>query len=119
MSKIIDAKSISKLATKHGEDPFCLRDSAAIALAGLAYFNAAELSLIKVKDVITERNGIVHDGVLPRELSSTDKTRYFFIGDDTYLYEIIDKYMKWRKQHKLGCLDRDLYCGLDPESYFF
>lgn len=117
MSNKLDVKSIIKLAQKHGKEPFFVRDELVIALTGLAYFNAIELSLIRVKDVITERHGIALDGYLPGELNSNGFERYFFIGENTYLIKSLERYICWRKENGYGCLDRELYCGLDPESY--
>ncbi len=118
MSKILDVKSIIRQAKKHGGDPFCERDELIIAMTGLGYFSATELSLIRVKDIITERNGIVLDGYLPASLGSNGFERYFFIGEKTYLRNCIEKYIVWRKHNNFGRLDRDLFCGLNPESYF-
>jgi hypothetical protein len=119
MSKILDVKSIIKLSMKHGKEPFCARDEGLIALTGLAYFNTSELSLILVKDMMTERGGLMLDGYLPEEFSVNGFSRYFFIGKSTYLKKCLERYVGWRIENSLGCLDRNLYCGLDPESYFF
>jgi len=119
MSEILDVKSIVKLAKKHGKDPFCVRDEALLALSGLAYFNATELSLVRVRDLVSERGGIVFDGYLPEEFSANKFARYFFIGTETYLSKCIENYIEWRISKGFDCLDRDLYLGLDPNSYLF
>lgn len=116
MSKILDVKSIIRLAKKHGKKPFCPRDELIIALVGLAYFNATELSLIRVKDIISERNSIKLDGYLPCDLGVNKFERYVFIGKKTYLKDCIERYVNWRKENSFDCLDRNLYCGLNPES---
>lgn len=54
MSKLLDVKPIIRLAQKHAKEPFCARDEGLIAMAGLAYFSASNLSLVKVEDLITE-----------------------------------------------------------------
>lgn len=119
MSKILGVKPIFKLAQKHSKEPFSPRDEALIALVGLAYFSASELSLIKVSDLINERRGLVFDGYLPSEISVNDFSRYFFIGEKTYLRQVLERYIDWRLEKGFGCLDRDLYRGLDPESRLF
>ncbi len=117
--KLLDYKSIIQLAKKHSQGEFNERDEALILFAGLAYFSAHELSLIKVEDLITDRGLIVIDGVLPASFSATGKERYFFIGDNTYLSDTIFKVIEWRLKNKLGCLDRSLFAGLDPKSKLF
>lgn len=119
MSSALPVSKIIKLAKKHSSEPFNERDEALVAMVGLAYFSANELSLIRVSDIITERNGVVYDAELPEEINANGKARYFFIGEHTYLRQCLDSYIEWRKEKGLQCLDRDLYRGLDPESYFF
>ena len=118
MSNTLDVRSIIKLAKKHAQPPFTPRDELAIALTGLAYFNAAELSRMQVKDIINERTGIALDGYLPSGLGSNGFERYFFIGEKTYLRECIKRYIGWRKENDLGCIKENSYCGLNPESCF-
>lgn len=89
-----------------------------IALTGLAYFNATELSRMQVKDVINERTGIALDGYLPSNLGSNSFERYFFIGEETYLRDCIERYVDWRKTNGFSCIKEDAYCGLNPESCF-
>jgi len=117
--KLLDYKAIIKLAAKHSKGEFNENDEALILFAGLAYFSAHELTLLKVEDLITDRGLIVIDGVLPSSFSATGKERYFFIGDNTYLSDSIFKVIEWRLKNKYGCLDRSLFAGLDPKSPFF
>jgi hypothetical protein len=118
MSNTLDVKSIIKLAKKHGQPPFTPRDELVIALTGLAYFNASELSRVQVKDIINERTGIALDGYLPGSLGNNGFERFFFIGEKTYLRECIERYIEWRKENGFGCLKENSYCGLNPESCF-
>ena len=119
MSTILGVKPIIKLAHKHGTEPFCPRDEALIALSGLAYFSANELSLVNVRDLITERRGIVVDGYLPSELNSNGFSRYFFIGKNTYLRKVLEQHIQWLKDNNFSGLDRELYCGLNPDARLF
>lgn len=118
MSKTIDVKEIIRLARKHRLDPFSPRDELLVALTGLAYFNATELSRIQVKDIINERTGIALDGYLPSRLGGGNFERYFFIGEKTYLRECIERYIEWRKENFFGCIKENSYYGLNPESCF-
>lgn len=119
MGRVLSVKEIRRIADRHGEEPFCARDKALISLAGMAYFSAAELSLLRVSDLITERHGLVYDGYLPAELNVSGHERYFFIGQDTYLRAAISEYIDWRLGRGFDTLDHDLYCGLNPDSRLF
>ena len=119
MGRVLSVKDIRRIADQHCEEPFCPRDKALISLAGMAYFSAAELSLLRVSDLITERHGLVYDGYLPAELSASGHERYFFIGQDTYLRAAISEYIDWLLGRGFDTLDRDLYCGLNPDSRLF
>jgi hypothetical protein len=119
VSNELTVKNIVRLAKKHGSEPFNARDEALVAMVGLSYFSANELSLIKVSDLVTERHGLVYDAELPEEINANGKARYFFIGDQTYLKCCLEAYIKWRKENGFQVLDRELYRGLDPDSYFF
>ena len=119
MGKTISAKTIMSLAKKHGSDPFTALDEALIAMAGLGYFSANELSLIKVSDLISERGEACTDGFLPSELNANGRSRYFFIGKSTYLMDCLDRYIDHRLASDLGLLDRGLYRGLDPNTKLF
>jgi len=92
-------------------------DECLIALAGLAGFNATELSLLQVRDLITERGAIAYDGYLPAQFNINGHERYFFIGENTYLFDCLQRYIAQRLDRKLEKLDRSLYAGLSPESY--
>jgi len=118
MSKTIDVKEIIKLARRHSLAPFSPRDELLIALTGLAYFSASELSRMQVKDIINERTGIALDGYLPSRLGGNHFERYFFVGEKTYLRECVERYIEWRKENVLGCIKENAYCGLNPESCF-
>lgn len=118
-SGILPVKSIVKLARKHGDEPFTVRDECLIALTGLAGFNATELSLLRVPDLITERGKLTTDGYLPPEFSVSGHSRYFYIGLGTYTRDCLDRYIQSRIANGIDTLDRDLYAGLNPESYFF
>jgi hypothetical protein len=118
MSNILDVKSIMKLAKKHSQQPFTARDELVIALTGLAYFNATELSRMQVKDIINERTGIALDGYLPSNYGNNGFERYFFIGEKTYLRDCVERYIEWRKENAFGCVKENSYCGLNPESCF-
>jgi len=61
----------------------------------------------------------VVDGYLPASFNAGGKSRYFFIGHDTYLRALVASVIEWRREHRIGCLDRGLYAGLDPNSHFF
>jgi len=117
--QLLNSKAIIKLAKKHGDDPFNVRDEALIAFAGLAYFSGHDLSLVTVSDVITERGKIVIDNYLPGSVGSNDKARMFYIGKNTYLQDVTVRVIEWRIENKLGCIDRGLFAGLNPESKFF
>jgi len=117
--QLLNTKAIIKLAKKHGDDPFNVRDEALITFAGLAYFSGHDLSLVTVSDVITERGKIVIDNYLPGSVSSNGKARMFYIGKKTYLQDLTVRVIEWRIKNKLGCLDRGLFAGLNPESKFF
>lgn len=119
MGRVLSVKEIRRIADQHGEEPFCARDKALISLAGMAYFSATELSLLRVSDLITERHELVYDGYLPAEMSTSSHERYFFIGKKTYLQATLSEYIGWRIDHGFGMLDRDLYCGLNPDSRVF
>jgi len=118
MSTVLDVKSIIKLAKSHGKPPFSPRDELVVAMTGLAYFNATELSRMQVKDVINERTGIALDGCLPSNLGNNGIGRYFFIGEKTYLRDCIERYIVWRKEKGFGCIKNNAYCGLNPDSCF-
>ncbi len=118
-AKLLDIRLIIRLAKKHSDKPFNVRDEGLIAFAGLAYYSGHDLSLVRVSDLITERGHIVIDSRLPSTFNGSDKERYFFIGDKTYLNDVVRRIIEWRHQHGFGCLDRGLYAGLDPESKFF
>ncbi len=113
------SKAVIKLAKKHGDDPFNVRDEALIAFAGLAYFSGHDLSLVTVSDVITERSKIVIDNYLPGSVSSNGKARMFYIDKKTYFQDVTVRVIEWRIKNKLGCLDRGLFAGLNPDSKFF
>ena len=116
MSTVLDVKSIIKLAKAHGKPPFTPRDELVIALTGLAYFNATELSRIQVKDIINERTGVALDGYLPGNYGNNGFERYFFVGENTYLRECIQRYIDWRKANGFSCIKENAYCGLNPDS---
>jgi len=117
--QLLNTKAIIKLAKKHGDDPFNVRDEALIAFAGLAYFSGHDLSQVTVSDVITERGKIVIDNYLPGSVSSNGKARMFYIGKKTYLQDVTVRVIEWRIENQLGCIDRGLFAGLNPESKFF
>ena len=118
-SKLLDKDEIIKLAKRHSTGDFNENDEALIVMAGLAYFSAVDLSLVGVEHLITERGQIVIDGLLPASFSVNGKERYFYIGEETYLSKVIYKVIERRLRLKIGCLDRGLFAGLDPESKFF
>ncbi len=117
--KYPDIQAIIRLAKRHGSEPFNARDEALIAFAGLAYFDGHDLSLVRVSDFITERGKLVVDGYLPSEFNASGKSRYYFIGQDTYLANVAANVITWRHQNGFGCLDRGLFAGLDPNTRFF
>jgi len=117
--QLLNTKAIIKLARKHGDDPFNVRDEALIAFAGLAYFSGHDLSLVTVSDMITERGNIIIDNYLPGSVSSNGKARMFYIGKKTYLQDVTARVIEWRIENQLGCIDRGLFAGLNPESKFF
>lgn len=117
--KELNAQAIIRLAKRHGSSPFNARDAALIAFAGLGYFDGHDLSLVRVSDLITERGKVAIDGYLPSEFNANGKSRYYFIGQDTYLADTAANVIAWRHQNDFGCIDRDSFAGLDPNSKFF
>lgn len=119
MGRTLSVQEIKTIADRHGIEPFSPRDRAMILLAGLAYFSAMDLTLVRVRDVITERYGIVLDGYLPADASADRRERYFFIGKSTVLRQALSDYIDWRIRAGVGVLDLGLFCGLDPDSRLF
>ena len=117
--RVFSPSEIKKLADKHQAPPFSPRDAALVAMAGMAYFNATELSLLKVSELISEKGQLRIEGYTPSAIHPHNKERYFVIGRDTALREKLTDYIAWRHEHSLLLLDRGLYAGLDPNSRFF
>ena len=117
--KFVTASDVKKLIKKHSSPPFNERDAALISAVGMSYFNAVELSLVRVKHLIAEDGRLISCDYLPEEFSYQGNARKFFIGKKTYLREMLERYIRWRKEHGFGLINLGIYAGLDPESRFF
>jgi len=117
-ARLLTPNQIMRLAEKHSAEPFTARDSALIALAGMAYFTGHDLSLVEVQDLVTEKGGLIEVGRIPEEYNLSGKAKLFYIPKDSYLRNSLVAYMKYRKSHNMQTIRLGIFNGLNPESKF-
>ena len=117
-ARLLAPNQIMRLAKKHSVHPFSARDSALIALAGMAYFTGHDLSLVEVQDLIDEKGSLVEVARLPVEYNLSGKAKLFHIPKGSYLRKTLIDYMEFRKSHGMQIIGLGIFNGLNPESKF-
>jgi len=115
-ARLLTPNKIMRLAEKHSADPFSARDSAIIALAGMAYFTGHDLSLVEVQDLVDEKGHLIEVGRLPVEYNLSGKAKLFHIPKGSYLRKSLIEYMEYRKLHGMQTIRLGIFNGLNPES---
>lgn len=116
---LLSPQEIVKLARKHENPPYCARDAAIIACAGLSFLTLLDLSLLKVNDIVHENGRIYARTEIPAIYNPNGKRKLFFIPEKSYLLEILERYIDWRTENKFGTTNLGIYRSLNPESHFF
>lgn len=117
--ELLSPLAIVKLAKKHENPPYCVRDAALIACAGLAFLSLLDLSLLKVNDIVHENGRIYARTEIPAIYNPNGKRKLFFIPEKSYLLEILERYIDWRIENSLGTTNLGIFRTLNPESHFF
>ena len=115
----IDNDEIKQLANKHLKGKFNVRDSALVAFSGMSYLTLLDLSLVRVKDLISESGMIYKQTCLPAIFNPNAKEKVLIIPNKSYLFEAVEKVIEWRKLNSFGLSSLGTYSGLNPESKFF
>ncbi|TNC79219.1 MAG: hypothetical protein C9356_20340 [Oleiphilus sp.] len=115
----LELNQVKDLVQKHRNSPFCVRDAALIGFSGLAYLSLVDLSLIRVKDVVSESGQIYKQTVIPREYNPNGKEKLLVIPNKSLLLELTEELIEWRKSRNFGVSNLGTYCGLNPESKLF
>jgi hypothetical protein len=115
----LEPEDIKELAKKHLNGKFNVRDAALIAFAGMSYLNLLDLSLIRVKDLISESGKVYKQTILPAEFNPYDKQKVLIIPNSSLLLQLLEGVIAWRQEEKLGLSNLGTYCGLNPDSRFF
>ena len=115
-ARLLTPNQIVRLAEKHSADPFSVRDSAIIALAGMAYFTGHDLSLVEVQDLIDKKGNLIEVGRLPVDYNLTGKAKLFHIPKGSYLRKSLIEYMEYRKSHDMQTTRLGIFNGLNPKS---
>jgi len=117
--KFLEPDEIKELAKRHLQGKFNVRDAALIAFSGMSYLTLLDLSLIRVKDLLTESGKVYKQMVIPAEFNPNGKQKVLIIPNKPPLLELTEGVIKWRNKEKLGLSNLGTYCGLNPESRFF
>lgn len=117
--KTLTTKQIIKLAIKHENPPFSVRDAALIACSGLAFMTLFDLSLVRVRDLMDDKGRIYNQLTIPPEYNPSGKTKLIFIPQTGYLRQILDRYVQFRIDHEQFITNLGIYRHLNPDSFFF
>ncbi len=117
--ELLSPQAIVKLAKKHENPPYCARDAALISCAGLSFLSLLDLSLLKVNDVVHENGRIYARTEIPAIYNPNGKRKLFFIPENSYLLDILERYICWRIENKFGTTNLGIFRSLNPESHFF
>lgn len=117
--ELLSPQAIVKLAKKHENPPYCPRDAALIACAGLSFLTLLDLSLLKVNDIVHESGRIFARTEIPAIYNPNGKRKLLFIPEKSYLLEILERYIAWRTENRFGITNLGIFTSLNPEIHFF
>lgn len=115
----LEPDEIKQLAKKHLNGNYNVIDAALIAFSGMSFLSLLDLSLIQVKDLITERGAVYKQTTIPAIYNPNGKQKVLIISNKSFLLEITEAVVEWRIKSELGLSNLGTFRGLNPESRFF
>jgi len=117
--KTLSTKQIVKLAIKHENAPYSVRDAALIACSGLAFITLFDLSLLRVRDLMDHKGRFYDQLTVPPEYNPTGKSKLLFIPQKSYMRDVLERYAQRRVELNHGTTNIGTYRNLNPDSCFF
>lgn len=108
---------IQQLLDNNAAPPLGRRNAALIMGAVYWGLNAYELSMLSIKDVISESGEFYRIWVLPVHAALNGEARECHTED--HMLPFFDGYVEWRIQQEWGVSNIPAYRGVSPDSKFF
>jgi len=117
VERLFTEKDIQDLLEKNAAPPHGRRNAALIMGATYWGLTPIELSLLSVKDVLSENGDFYAIWIVPEHIAVNGIARESRTGDHALIF--FEGYLQYRIVNNLGLSNLSTYRTLDPESKFF